>query len=124
MKIKYKFVSVVVVCLMVLVVWVLLVIFEVVGSDFVVIIVMCDVFCVVVGGGVVVGVNGFFGGLCCEINWDGVFDGFVDFNFFFLDFFNSNLFCGVVFSMLGIGFFVSVNVGFVMLMFFGFLNDF
>src|SRR3954469_14501256 len=65
------------------------------------------------GGGVVAGANGSFGGVRREINWDGVPDMFSAPNNMPADFFNVNSPRGVVFSTPGTGFQVSANTGIV-----------
>ena len=64
-----------------------------------------------VGGGIVAGANGSFGGLRREINWDGVPDGLSAPNNLPANFFNVNSPRGVVFSTPGTGFQVSANSG-------------
>ena len=63
------------------------------------------------GGGIVAGANGSFGGVRREINWDGVPDGFSAPNGLPANFFNVNSPRGVVFSTPGTGFQVSANAG-------------
>ena len=64
-----------------------------------------------IGGGIVGGANGSFGGLRREINWDGVPLTFAAPNFLPGDFFNVNSPRGVVFTTPGTGFEVSANSG-------------
>lgn len=64
-----------------------------------------------VGGGVVPGANGSFGGLRREINWDGVPDARAAPNNLPLGFFNTNSPRGTVFSTPGTGVAVSANAG-------------
>ena len=68
-----------------------------------------DQFRLDVGGGVVAGANGLFGGLRREINWDGVPDGFAAANNLPLNFFNVNSPRGAVFSTPGTGVAVSAD---------------
>lgn len=70
-----------------------------------------DAFRSALGGGTVAGVNGSFGGLRREINWDGVPDGFSAPNNLPANFFNANSPRGVVFATPGTGFQVSANAG-------------
>ena len=70
-----------------------------------------DDFRVAVGGGIVAGANGSFGGVRREINWDGVPDMFSAPNLLPLNFFNVNSPRGVVLSTPGTGFEVSANAG-------------
>jgi hypothetical protein len=70
-----------------------------------------DSFRSILGGGVVAGANGSFGGLRREINWDGVPDGSSAPNNLPANFFNVNSPRGVVFSTPGTGFQVSANSG-------------
>ena len=63
------------------------------------------------GGGIVAGANGSFGGLRREINWDGVPDAFSAPNLMPGNFFNVNSPRGVVFTTPGVGFEVSANAG-------------
>jgi len=70
-----------------------------------------DTFRLDLGGGIVAGANGSFGGLRREINWDGVPDAFSAPNNMPADFFNVNSPRGVVFATPGTGFQVSANAG-------------
>src|SRR5205814_6387589 len=70
-----------------------------------------DAFRLDLGGGDVAGVNGSFGGLRREINWDGVPDAFSAPNNMPADFFNVTSPRGAVFSTPGTGFQVSANAG-------------
>src|SRR6266513_1398523 len=70
-----------------------------------------DAFRLDLGGGIVAGANGSFGGLRREINWDGVPDAFSAPNNLPADFFNVNSPRGVVFATPGTGFQVSANAG-------------
>src|SRR6266513_858948 len=70
-----------------------------------------DAFRVDLGGGIVAGANGSFGGLRREINWDGVPDALSAPNNMPANFFNVNSPRGVVFSTPGTGFQVSANAG-------------
>lgn len=83
-----------------------------------------DAFRTAVGGGIVAGANGSFGGLRREINWDGVPDAFADPNALPGNFFNVNSPRGVVFSTPGTGFMVSANAGGGTPALFGFPLDF
>jgi hypothetical protein len=83
-----------------------------------------DAFRATVGGGTVAGVNGDFGGLRREINWDGVPDGSSDPNALPGNFFNVNSPRGVVLSTPGTGFLVSANAGGATPPLFGFPSDF
>jgi hypothetical protein len=70
-----------------------------------------DAFRLDLGGGIVPGANGSFGGLRREINWDGVPDALSAPNNMPADFFNVNSPRGAVFSTPGTGFQVSANAG-------------
>jgi hypothetical protein len=70
-----------------------------------------DQFRLDIGGGLVAGLNGSFGGVRREINWDGVPDMFSAPNSLPADFFNVNSPRGVIFSTPGTGFEVSANAG-------------
>jgi hypothetical protein len=70
-----------------------------------------DAFRVDLGGGIVAGANGSFGGLRREINWDGVPDAVSAPNNLPADFFNVNSPRGAVFATAGTGFQVSANAG-------------
>jgi VPDSG-CTERM motif len=70
-----------------------------------------DAFRLDLGGGIVAGANGSFGGLRREINWDGVPDFFSAPNNLPADFFNVNSPRGAVFATPGTGFQVSANAG-------------
>ena len=66
-----------------------------------------DTFRTALGGGTVAGLNGLFGGIRREINWDGVPEGSSSPNDFPADFFNTTSPRGVVYSTPGTGFQVS-----------------
>ena len=83
-----------------------------------------DAFRSQVGGGTVAGVNGSFGGLRREINWDGVPDTLADPNPLPGDFFNTTSPRGAVLSTPGTGFLVSANAGLATPPLFGFSSDF
>src|SRR5216117_949657 len=85
--------------------------FEAAGANAAAITPTRDAFRVAVGGGIVAGANGSFGGLRREINWDGVPDIFSAPNLLPGNFFNVNSPRGVVFSTPGTGFEVSANAG-------------
>jgi hypothetical protein len=70
-----------------------------------------DAFRLDLGGGIVAGANGSFGGLRREINWDGVPDALSAPNNLPANFFNVNSPRGVVFATPGTGFQVSANAG-------------
>jgi hypothetical protein len=70
-----------------------------------------DSFRTAIGGGTVAGMNGSFGGIRREINWDGVPDAASAPNAFPVDFFNVNSPRGVVYSTPGTGFQVSSTAG-------------
>src|SRR5512138_1975286 len=70
-----------------------------------------DDFRTAIGGGVVAGANGSFGGVRREINWDGVPNARADPNELPADFFNDVSPRGVVYSTPGTGFMVSANAG-------------
>lgn len=70
-----------------------------------------DSFRTTLGGGLVAGANGSFGGVRREINWDGVGDAFAAPNSLPANFFNVNSPRGVVFSTPGTGVQVSGNAG-------------
>src|SRR5262245_48204563 len=70
-----------------------------------------DAFRAAIGGGVVPGPAGSFGGVRREINWDAVPDLFAAPNNLPADFFNTNSPRGVVYSTPGTGFQVSANAG-------------
>jgi hypothetical protein len=70
-----------------------------------------DAFRLDLGGGIVPGANGSFGGLRREINWDGVPDALSAPNNLPADFFNVNSPRGAVFATPGTGFQVSANAG-------------
>ena len=98
--------------------------FESAGSTPVAITPTRDAFRAAVGGGTVAGVNGSFGGLRREINWDGVADSRSDPNALPANFFNVNSPRGVVFSTPGTGFLLSANPGLSTPALFGFPSDF
>ncbi len=98
--------------------------FEAAGANAAAITPMRDSFRAAIGGGVVGGANGSFGGVRREINWDGVPDARSDANLLPANFFNVNSPRGVVFSTPGSGFLVSANAGTVSPILFGFPNDF
>lgn len=68
-----------------------------------------DAFRTMLGGGLVAGANGSFGGARREINWDGVPDALSSPNALPANFFNANSPRGVVFSTPGTGFQVSAT---------------
>ena len=68
-----------------------------------------DAFRTAVGGGAAPGLNGSFGGVRREINWDGVTDPHSDPNPLPANFFNVNSPRGIVLSTPGTGFLVSAN---------------
>lgn len=98
--------------------------FEAAGADPASITATRDAFRAAVGGGVLPGANGSFGGLRREINWDGVPGGLADPATLPADFFNVNSPRGVVFSTPGTGFMVSANAGEATPSLFGFSSDF
>jgi len=81
------------------------------GANSAAIVAIRDQFRTDVGGGVVAGANGSFGGLRREINWDGVPDALAAPNILPLNFFNVNSPRGAVFSTPGTGVAVSSNAG-------------
>ena len=83
-----------------------------------------DAFRAAIGGGVVAGANGSFGGVRREINWDGVPNERSDPFPLPADFFNVNSPRGAVFSTPGSGFMLSANASTVSPILFGFPNDF
>lgn len=83
-----------------------------------------DAFRTAVGGGAAPGLNGSFGGVRREINWDGVPDPRSDPNPLPANFFNVNSPRGIVFSTPGTGFLVSANAGLATPVLFGFSNEF
>ena len=83
-----------------------------------------DAFRAAIGGGIVPGDNGSFGGLRREINWDGVDDARADPNALPANFFNVTSPRGVVFSTPGTGFLVSANASVGTSVLFGFPSDF
>lgn len=97
--------------------------FEAAGANSAAITPTRDAFRTAVGGGVIAGANGSFGGLRREINWDGVPNNLADPNLLPADFFNVNSARGVVFSTPGTGFMVSANAGQASPVLFGFPND-
>ncbi|HCN69452.1 MAG TPA: PEP-CTERM sorting domain-containing protein [Candidatus Accumulibacter sp.] len=98
--------------------------YEATGPDAASITVARDAFRTAVGGGTTAGLNGSFGGLRREINWDGVGNSFADPNLLPADFFNLNSPRGALFSTPGTGFLVSANAGQSAPTLFGFPNDF
>lgn len=100
------------------------IVFESSGINAAAITPMRDAFRSAIGGGVVAGANGSFGGVRREINWDGVPDARADPNLLAANFFNVNSPRGVVFSTPGSGFLVSANAGALAPVLFGFANDF
>src|SRR5881227_195108 len=83
-----------------------------------------DAFRLDLGGGIVAGANGSFGGVRREINWDGVPDALAAPNNLPANFFNVNSSRGVVFSTPGTGFQVSANAGAAAPIEFGNINPF
>lgn len=100
------------------------VVFESAGANPAAITATRDAFRSAIGGGIVAGANGSFGGLRREINWDGVPDAAADPNPLPANFFNVTSPRGVVFSTPGTGFLVSANSGGVPPVLFGFPSDF
>lgn len=98
--------------------------FEAAGADPASITATRDAFRTAVGGGVVPGANGSFGGLRREINWDGVPGALADPAALPADFFNANSPRGVVFTTPGTGFMVSASAGEATPALFGFSSDF
>ncbi len=86
-------------------------IFSAAGADVASITPARDAFRTAIGGGIVPGANGSFGGVRREINWDGVPDAFSAPNNLPANFFNVNSPRGVVFGTPGTGFQVSANAG-------------
>jgi hypothetical protein len=99
-------------------------VFEAAGFDAAAITPTRDAFRAAVGGGVVAGANGSFGGVRREINWDGVSDAFADPSALPANFFNVNSPRGIVFSTPGTGFAVSAIAGPPTPPLFGFPADF
>jgi len=97
--------------------------FEAAGANAAAITATRDAFRVAVGGGVVAGANGSFGGVRREINWDGVPDARADPSLLPANFFNVNSPRGAVFSTPGTGFLVSANAGLATPTLFGFPGD-
>jgi hypothetical protein len=82
-----------------------------------------DDFRTAIGGGLVAGANGSFGGVRREINWDGVPNARADPNELPADFFNDVSPRGVVYSTPGTGFMVSANAGQAVPIQFGFADQ-
>ena len=97
--------------------------FEAFGANPAAITATRDAFRTAVGGGVVAGANGDFGGVRREINWDGVPAGSSDPNALPGNFFNVNSPRGAVFTTPGTGFLVSADAGGATPPLFGFPND-
>ncbi len=100
------------------------ILFEGAGANAAAITPVRDAFRSAIGGGVVAGANGSFGGVRREINWDGVPDIRSDPNLLPANFFNVNSPRGVVFSTPGSGFLVSSNAGTGAPVLFGFPAEF
>ena len=97
--------------------------FEAAGANAAAITPTRDAFRSAVGGGIVAGANGSFGGLRREINWDGVPDARADPNPLPANFFNVTSPRGAVFSTPGSGFLVSANGDGSVPVLFGFPSD-
>ena len=104
--------------------WAGFVTFESAGADSAAITPTRDSFRTAVGGGTIEGVNGSFGGLRREINWDGVPDARSDPTVLAPNFFNGNSPRGVVFNTPGVGFLVSANADSATPTLFGFAGKF
>ena len=98
--------------------------FEAAGANAAAITPIRDSFRSAIGGGVVAGGNGSFGGVRREINWDGVPDARSDPFLLPANFFNVNSPRGVVFSTPGSGFLVSALTTGAAPILFGFPADF
>lgn len=98
--------------------------FEAAGANAAAITPIRDSFRAAIGGGVVAGAHGSFGGVRREINWDGVPDPRSDPNPLPANFFNVNSPRGVVFSTPGSGFLVSALTTGAAPILFGFPADF
>jgi hypothetical protein len=101
-----------------------IIVFEAAGANAAAITPTRDNFRAAIGGGVVAGANGSFGGVRREINWDGVPAALSDPNSLPSNFFNSTSPRGVIFNTPGTGFLVSANAGGATPSLFGFPNDF
>jgi hypothetical protein len=97
--------------------------FEAAGSSPAAVAPTWDAFRTAIGGGMVAGANGDFGGVRREINWDGVPAAASDPNPFPGNFFNTTSPRGATFSTPGTGFLVSANAGGATPILFGFGND-
>lgn len=104
--------------------WAGFVTFESAGADPASITPTRDAFRTAVGGGMIAGANGSFGGLRREINWDGVPNSLSDPNALPANFFNVSSPRGAEFSTPGTGFLVSANAALATPALFGFGSDF